>query len=221
MTHGKSTNSFGSRNSFAGAYGKGGKRDKFFLQQAINIVTSYTDEIPTGEAAKNTMTILIKTLKGNSLWPEASIITELGPIVSTIERFSDEDVQNLGEDKFWAESCYDLLTEIATKDDRVQANLGKLLSSQKFNPSDRLLWVLAILSCLISGDAPFNRGCLGQPASLKTLGGRLTKLALCIKTLTINLPAITALPSLSESMRSLILTCCEQALKMETGTYQL
>ncbi len=36
-------------------------------QQAINIVTSYTDEIPTGEAAKNTMTILIKTKRQFSL----------------------------------------------------------------------------------------------------------------------------------------------------------
>ena len=60
----------------------------------------------------------------------------------------------------------------------LSANWEKLLSSQKFDLSDRLAWVLSIMRCLISGDALFNHGCLSKPASLKMLGGRLGKLTL-------------------------------------------
>ena len=173
-------------------------------KQAINVVTCYVDIVPAGETPGNMMAFVKKVLRDHPLWPEPSILTELGHIVGITERLSDNDIKTLSEDEFWPTTCYDLLTQIAAKDARVNANLEALLSSQKYDPSFRLPWVLAIMSCLVSGDLPFNDGCLGKPASLKILGGRLAKLTLGCKALSIDVPASDSSPSLAVSLRSIM-----------------
>jgi hypothetical protein len=198
------------RENLVGKEGEEEIHQQFDTATSLNFITSYEDVIPVGEKPGNMMKTLKKVLSGNPLWPEAAIIGELGIIVGITERFTDDDIEALGGDNFWATTCYDLLTKIATKDSRVQSNWGKLLSSQKYDPSYPLPWVLAIMSCLISGDAPFNHGCLGKPASLKMLGGRLAKLELGFKALCIDLPATITSPALpanttlSLSLRSLM-----------------
>jgi hypothetical protein len=122
--------------------------------------------------------MLLTVLQGNKNWSLALMQEDLKLSMEVTGRLSDADIGKLGKEEFWQTATYSVLLRIAKMDTSVQQHLDNILSLQRFDPANKLLWAISILQGIVSGAAPFTLDCLGQPSSLSILEGRVRKMML-------------------------------------------
>ncbi len=94
-------------------------------------IAKYNDVAPETEAKGNIYAKLRSSLKDVELWPETDIKKELSPILNALERLSDSDIKNLGDNEEFKVEIFNLLQQIAKIDPDVMSSFERLLSSPR------------------------------------------------------------------------------------------
>ena len=103
---------------------------------------------------------LLDALNGVEFWTEDSLKLALEPILKATERFQKDDITNLTSRASFKTLAYNTLILAAQQDNLVKQYLAMLLSSQNYDSSISLLWILAVMNGLLIGKYPFERSCI-------------------------------------------------------------
>ena len=152
------------------------------------------------------ITALLAALNGVEFWTEDSLKLALGPILKATERFQEADIAKLTLITSFKTLAYDTLILAAQQDNLVKQYLAMILSSQNYDSSISLLWILAVLNGLLIGNSPFEKSCLGLPRTQPILEGRLEKMGLGFAALALEIKPSLQQTSQQADLREIIQT---------------
>ena len=196
----------GGEHSKASGGGESSTSRSFYRPQILQVFTSYKDVIPESEEKGGIITALLAALNGVEFWIEDSLKLALGPILKATERFQEADIAKLTLIASFKTLAYDTLILAAQQDNLVKQYLAMILSSQNYDSSISLLWILAVLNGLLIGNFPFEKSCLGLPRTQPILEGRLEKMGLGFAALALEIKPSLHLTSQQAGLREIIQT---------------
>ncbi len=196
----------GGEHSKASGGGESSTSRSFYRPQFLQVFTSYKDVIPESEEKGGIITALLAALNGVEFWTEDSLKLALGPILKATERFQEADIAKLTLITSFKTLAYDTLILAAQQDNLVKQYLAMILSSQNYDSSISLLWILAVLNGLLIGNSPFEKSCLGLPRTQPILEGRLEKMGLGFAALALEIKPSLQQTSQQADLREIIQT---------------